>query len=131
MLTDVGEAIINYLKFGRPRSISPHVFLSARAPYRPMTGAAVSSAVRQIIDAFGTSIRHRKQGPHSMRHSLASRLLENSVSLPVISESLGHKTTETTMAYLRIDIKALRECALDVPMVTEEFYNQKRGAYYE
>ncbi len=35
------------------------------------------------------------------------------------------------MAYLRIDIKALRECALDVPMVAEEFYNQKRGAYYE
>ena len=131
LLTEVGEAIINYLKFGRSRSSSPHVFLSARAPYRPMTGAAVSSAVRQIIDGSGISIGERKQGPHSMRHSLASRLLENSVSLPVISESLGHKTTETTMAYLRIDIKALRECALDVPSVTEEFYNQKNGTFYE
>jgi len=131
LLTEVGEAIINYLKFGRPRSSSPHVFLSARAPYRPMTGAAVSSAVRQIIDGSGIAIGERKQGPHSMRHSLASRLLENSVSLPVISESLGHKTTETTMVYLRIDIKALRECALDVPSVSEEFYNQKNGAFYE
>ena len=131
LLTEVGEAIINYLKFGRSRSSSPHVFLSARAPYRPMTGAAVSSAVRQIIDGSGISIGKRKQGSHSMRHSLASRLLENSVSLPIISESLGHKTTETTMAYLRIDIKALRECALDVPSVTEGFYNQKNGTFYE
>ena len=131
LLTEVGEAIINYLKFGRPRSSSPHVFLSARAPYGPMTGGAVSCAVRQIIDGSGISIGQRRHGPHSMRHSLASRLLENSISLPVISESLGHKTTETTMAYLRIDIKALRECALDVPMVTEDFYNQKRGAFYE
>jgi len=130
MLTEVGEAIINYLKFGRPRSNSSCVFLSARAPYRSMTGCAVSSAVRQIIDVSGITIGQRKQGPHSMRHSLASRLLENSVSLPVISESLGHKTTETTMTYLRIDIKALRECALDVPMVTEEFYNQQKGAFY-
>jgi len=131
LLTEVGEATINYLKFGRPQSSSPHIFLSARAPYRPMTGAAVSSAVRQIIDASGISIGERRQGPHSMRHSLASRLLENSVCLPVISESLGHKSTETTMTYLRIDIKALRECALGVPTVAEEFYNQKNGVFYE
>lgn len=130
LLTEVGEAIINYLKFGRPRSSSSYVFLSARAPYRPMTGCAVSSAVRQIIDTSGILVGQRKQGPHSMRHSLASRLLENRVSLPIISESLGHKTTQTTMAYLRIDIKALRECALDVPIITDEFYNQKKGAFY-
>lgn len=95
-----------------------------------MTGCAVSSAVRQIIDTSGILVGQRKQGPHSMRHSLASRLLENRVSLPIISESLGHKTTQTTMAYLRIDIKALRECALDVPIITDEFYNQKKGAFY-
>jgi integrase len=94
MLADIGEAIINYLKFGRVRSDSTRLFLSARAPYRPMTGAAVSSAVRQIIDASGISIGKRRHGPHAMRHSLAGRLLEHSVSLPVISESLGHKKTE-------------------------------------
>ncbi len=131
LLIEVGEAIINYLKFGRPRSSSLNVFLSARAPYRPMTGAAVSSAVRQIIDASGISIGKRRHGPHSMRHSLASRLLEHEVSLPVISESLGHEKTETTMAYLRIDIKALCKCALDVPAVDQLFYSQKGGVFYE
>jgi len=131
LLTEVGETIINYLKFGRPRSSSPNVFLSARAPYRPMTRNAVSSAVRQIIDASGISIGQRRHGPHAMRHSLASRLLEHEVSLPVISESLGHEKTETTMAYLRIDIKALRKCALDVPAVDQLFYSQKGGVFYE
>ena len=131
LLTEVGEAIINYLKFGRPRSSSPNVFLSARAPYRPMTRSAVSNAVRQIIDDSGISIGQRRHGPHSMRHSLASRLLEHEVSLPVISESLGHGTTETTMAYLRIDIKALIKCALDVPAVDQLFYSQKGGVFYE
>ena len=131
LLTGVGEAIISYLKFGRPRSSSPNVFLSARAPYRPMTRSAVSSVVRQIIDASGISIGQRRHGPHSMRHSLASRLLEHEVSLPVISESLGHEKTETTMAYLRIDIKALRKCALDVPAVDQLFYSQKGGVFYE
>jgi site-specific recombinase XerD len=131
LLTEVGGAIITYLRFGRPRSSSPNVFLSARAPYRPMTRSAVSSAVRQIIDASGVSTEQRRHGPHSMRHSLASRLLEHEVPLPVISESLGHEKTETTMAYLRIDIKALHKCALDVPAVDQLFYSQKGGVFYE
>jgi len=131
LLAEIGEAIINYLKFGRPKSSSPNVFLSARAPYRAMTGESVSSVVGHIIDTSGISIGQRKHGPHSMRHSLASRLLEHSVPLPVISESLGHEKTETTMAYLRIDIKALRKCALDVPAVDRAFYGQKGGVFYE
>jgi len=131
LLTEVGEAIISYLKFGRPRSSSPNVFLSARAPYRTMTGESVSSAVRQIIDASGILIGQRRHGSHSMRHSLVSRLLEHEVSLTVISESLGHEKTETTMVYLRIDIKALCKCALDVPAVDQLFYSQKGGVFYE
>lgn len=131
LLTEVGEAIIGYLKFGRPRSSTPNMFLSARAPYRPMTRSAVSSAIRQIIDTSGVSIGRRRHGPHSMRHSLASRLLEHEVSLPVISESLGHEKTETTMIYLRIDIKALHKCALEVPAVDQSFYSQKGGVFYE
>lgn len=131
LLPEIGGAVIEYLKFGRPRSNSPKVFLSVRAPYRPMTGAAVSAAVGQIIEASGISIGKRRHGPHSMRHSLAGRLLENGVPLPVISESLGHQNTEVTMNYLRIDMKALRKCALDVPTVDPSFYSQKGGVFYE
>ena len=51
---------------------------------------------------------------HALRHSLAGRLLKNRIPLPVISEILGHLSTETTMAYLRVDIEQLRNCALEV-----------------
>jgi len=131
LLSEIGGAVIDYLKSGRPGSSSQKVFLSARAPYGPMTGAAVSHAVGQIIDASGVSIGKRRHGPHSMRHSLAGRLLGNGVPLPVISESLGHQKTETTMTYLRIDMKALRECALEVPPVDPSFYSQRGGTFYE
>lgn len=57
----------------------------------------------------------QSQGPHAMRHSLASALLEDNVPLPVISEILGHTDSRTTGVYLKIDVKQLKNCALEVP----------------
>jgi site-specific recombinase XerD len=130
LLTDVGEAIINYLKFGRPHSSSQQIFLSSLPPYNPANGTIISRAVRNIISLSKVSTRNRKIGPHAMRHSLASRLLHNGVALPVISEALGHKNTQTTMTYLRIDIDGLMKCTLDVPCVPSDFYIQKGGIFY-
>ena len=50
--------------------------------------------------------------------------------MPVISSILGHKDIQTTMSYLRIDIENLRQCALDVPVVSADFYEQKDRAFY-
>ena len=66
-----------------------------------------------------------------MRHSLATILMENEIAMPVISEVLGHRSTETTMKYLKIDIRSLQKCALDVPNVGNEFYEQRGGYFYE
>jgi site-specific recombinase XerD len=66
-----------------------------------------------------------------MRHSLASQLLNNGTTLPVIAESLGHSSTRSTMDYLRINITKLMQCALEVPDVPVEFYEQKGGFFYE
>jgi site-specific recombinase XerD len=131
LLTEVGEAIINYLKYGRPVSESKQIFLSASAPYRPINRMIINGAISRIMKSSGINIRNRKTGPHSMRHSLASRLLSNGVGLPIISESLGHADSKTTMNYLRIDINNLMRCALDVPIVSKEFYQQKGGVFYE
>jgi integrase/recombinase XerD len=57
----------------------------------------------------------KKHGPHALRHSLASALLEKNVPMPVISEALGHTDTESTSVYLKIDVARLRECAVEVP----------------
>lgn len=130
LLTEVGEAIINYLQYARPISDFQEVFLSARPPYCLMNRYAVNSAISKIMRESGVDISQRKFGPHSMRHSLASRLLANGVSLPIISESLGHNNTISTMEYLRVDVLSLSKCSLDVPLVAPNFYEQKGGVFY-
>lgn len=131
LLTDVGEAIINYLKYGRPVSGLRQVFLTACAPYRPVNRLVINGAVSRTIMASGVDITGRKFGPHAMRHTLASQLLLNGTSLPVISETLGHSDTQATMNYLRIDINNLMRCSLDVPPVSASFYRQKGGVFYD
>ncbi len=131
LLVDVGEAIIDYLKYGRKKAESPNIFLYTRAPFTAMTNSAVASTLNHIIDVSGVDTTERRHGAHAMRHSLASRFLENEESLPVISEALGHQSTTTTMSYLRIDVESLRKCALNVPLVDISFYEQKGGAFYE
>lgn len=131
LLTDVGDAVINYLKYGRPVSSLQQVFLSACAPYRSINRLVINGAVSRTIIASGVDITGRKFGPHAMRHTLASQLLRNGTSLPVISETLGHSDTQVTMNYLRIDINNLMRCTLDVPLVSTSFYEQKGGIFYE
>ena len=70
--------------------------------------------VQRYMLKSGINIEKRKSGPHALRHSLASRLLENKMPLPIISEILGHADSNTTMIYLKIDIEQLRQCALEV-----------------
>jgi integrase len=131
LLADVGEAIINYLKYGRPVSSLQQVFLTACAPYRPVNRLIINGAVSRTIISSGVDITGRKFGPHAMRHTLASQLLLNGTSLPVISETLGHSDTQVTMNYLRIDINNLMRCSLEIPLVSEVFYEQKGGLFYE
>jgi site-specific recombinase XerD len=132
LLPDVGNAIIDYLKYGRPKSAEPYVLLTERPPYGHFTTSNVVTHVvqRAFINA-GINIKGKKFGPHSLRHSLGFRMLEQSTVLPVISEVLGHESTESTRYYLRIDLKSMRQCMLDVPPVPTCFYEQKGGAFYD
>ena len=114
LLSDVGEAIINYLKNARPKSDSDHVFIRMQPPYTGFNPGAVGALVHHHLVKAGIRLEGRKSGSHALRHSLAKRLLEHEIPLPVISEILGHVNTETTMTYLRIDINELKKCALEV-----------------
>lgn len=129
LLRDVGEAIVNYIKYARPVSSLANIFLTAHSPYREIS--RYSGNVQKIVQQSGVVTSNRKRGPHAMRHSLASRMLENGMSLPIISEVLGHSQTKTTMAYLKIDEISLLCCELDVPVVDVSFYEQGGGMFYE
>lgn len=94
LLEDVGEAIINYLKNARPKTDSDHVFVRQVPPYTNFNPGAVGGLVRVHLQKSGIHHEGKKKDSHTLRHSLASRLLEHEIPLPVISEILGHITTE-------------------------------------
>jgi integrase/recombinase XerD len=119
---EVGNAIIDYLKFGRPQSDEPLVFLTATAPYCQLSKAGLNRTITECMDKADISYEERKRGLHSLRNSLATHLLSEKEPLPVIAEILGHGTTESTKYYLRVDFKQLKQCALEVPFVTASFY---------
>ena len=130
LLADVGNAIIDYLRHGRPKSDSQNVFLSGNAPYVAATKNMVCAAINGIILRSGVDTSGKHHGPHSLRHSLASAMLNGGSLMPVISESLGHRSTQTTLAYLKIDLRSLQKCALPVPEIADCFYMQRGGAFY-
>ncbi|WP_114751951.1 site-specific integrase [Pleomorphovibrio marinus] len=130
LLAEVGEAIIEYLKYGRPVSGEPFVFLTGHSPFGRMYGSGITCAVRRVFLASGVIIGNRHHGPHALRHSLASLLLEQSTAMPVITEVLGHENSRSTKFYLRIDLASMKQCMLDVPPVPDDFYDQKGGYFY-
>ena len=131
LLSIIGEAIIDYVRCGRPKSDNKTIFLTAQAPYTPISVPGLSSIVSHIIYKAGIDTKDRHHGAHCLRHSLATRLLEQGTLLPVISDALGHSDSQTTMVYLSVEINGLLRCSLDVPPVTDHFYMQKGGWFYE
>ena len=90
----------------------------------------VCGAINEIIIKSGVDTSGKHHGPHSLRHSLAGAMLKGGSIMPVISETLGHRSTQTTLAYLKIDIRSLLKCALPVPEIADDFYMQRGGAFY-
>lgn len=114
LLKDVGWAVIDYLRNGRPVSDSPFVFLRHLAPIEPFSD---DDHLHQII------VKHmrvaklpvsekKKVGMHSLRHTLATSLMEQHTPIQEIADILGHQSTESTPVYLKSSLKLLRECAL-------------------
>ena len=124
LLPEIGNAIIDYLKYGRPESDSPFIILTSIPPYEPLKPLRVYRITMKAFKRAGISILDRKHGPHALRHSLSSRMLESLTTMPVISEVLGHTNSGSTMFYLRIDTTSLKLCALDAPELRNSFYEQ-------
>jgi len=115
LLNDIGWAIIDYLKNGRPKTESPHLFVRHNAPFEAFgTYANLHNIIAKYTRLAGIRLRTgASRGMHSLRHTLAGALLERGTPLPVISEILGHMSTISTGVYLKIDLEGLSRCALD------------------
>lgn len=107
------------------------MFLTLSTPYEGMSVDSLNAALQSAIKSSNVNVERRHHGMHSMRHSLATRLLKDENSLPLIGEVLGHMSYNSTKAYLKVDIEGLKKCLLPVPHVPEEFYTQNGGIFYE
>ena len=111
---EVGEAIVAYLRHGRPHSTSRRVFLRSKAPVRGfLSQCAIGSIVRHALQRAG--IQAQTTGAHQFRHALAAQMLRRGASLTEIGEVLRHRRPQTTMIYAKVDLKALRTLALPWP----------------
>jgi len=114
LLDDVGWAIIDYMKNGRPICNSEFIFVSHTVPYQGLSPTSGNMIAKYMRKAGIETPQNRVCGMHALRHSLASGMLAEGISVPVISSVLGHADINSTEAYLRVDVKNLRKCALEV-----------------
>jgi integrase/recombinase XerD len=113
LTSEVGWAVIDYLKYGRPKIDSPYLFVKHMAPFGPF---AEDDHLAQIIKTY-MHLAHlptlkKKRGMHSLRHTMASMLLEQDTPLSIISDILGQVDTDSVAVYLKVDMKKLKECSL-------------------
>lgn len=119
ILPDVGWALIDYLKNGRPDAECDNVFLRHTHPYKEFArGEAMQYMLRQYALSAGIwkSGTEKHCSFHMLRYSLASDLIQQGISLTTISGILGHSELNVTTHYAQLDVPQLKACALEVPV---------------
>ncbi|GAB3138637.1 site-specific integrase [Marisediminicola antarctica] len=110
---EVGEALVAYLLSGRNPADAVHVFLTCRAPCRPVRADLVGDVVERACKRAGLP----RVGPHRLRHALAGEMLRKGAGLIAISQVLRHQDLATTALYAKVDLRTLREVAQPWPGV--------------
>jgi site-specific recombinase XerD len=106
----VGEALVDYLRHGRPQSADRQVFLRAVAPIRPIGSAAVSSLARSHLLKAGIEVP--RPGSHTLRHTCVQRLVDADFALKTIGDFVGHRSPSSTEIYAKVAVESLRDVAL-------------------
>jgi site-specific recombinase XerD len=116
LIDSTGWALIDYIKYGRPESHFNNVFLRHLSPFEPFqTASGFYTLLTKYVSKAGVAPGGRaKAGIHSLRHTLASELLQNGVEINTIADILGHADPESTKNYLKVNISALSRCTLEV-----------------
>lgn len=116
LLPTVGDALLAYLRRGRPRTDVREIFIRTCAPYRGFaSGSSLYTTIRGRLDAAGVQPLG-KRGPHAFRHARAVSMLRAGVSQKVIGDVLGHRSAASTAPYLKLATEDLRKVALEIPM---------------
>jgi integrase/recombinase XerD len=106
---DVGDAILDYITNARPRVLCRNVFLTLTPPYRAVEPTVLSHLISKRIRKAGICCHHN--GPHSLRHACATRLLEEGATFKEIGDFLGHRGSSAAGIYAKVNLTMLRQVA--------------------
>lgn len=109
LLPSLGDAVLRYLRDVRPRCGHRELFLTMKAPYRPLSSQSVSAVARAWLTSIGAQVSRR--GAHSLRHACAAHLLSAGFSFKQIGDHLGHRSANSTFTYAKVDLAGLRQVA--------------------
>ncbi len=122
MIREVKLAIEDYLSV-RPSTKSDLIFISVYAPYNPVTTSTLRAALRKYIGIAGIDPGNRKKGPHALRASLASSMINDDISYETVRNVLGHSSNNAIKHYARIDVEHLRRYSLTPPLPVGKFHS--------
>lgn len=111
---DVGDALLHYLAHGRAQVADDHVFVGLLAPHRSISRPVVGAVVARAAKRAG--VGPNRVGSHALRHSLATNLLADGMSLGGIATVLRHTSVETTTIYAKVDTVLLGMVARPWPL---------------
>lgn len=109
---EVADALLAYIRETRGKAPHPDVFLTADKHMPLRNGGALSSSMKRCFCRAGIAA-----SAHAIRHSFATRLMENNTPIKTIADLLGHKSISTTFIYTKVDLKHLRLVAYEWPEV--------------
>lgn len=107
----VGNAIARYVHNGRPKTRSRFVFLTLRAPHRPLSASGLYDVVARYL--CESELPKRGRGPHGLRHACARHLIESGRSFKEVGDHLGHRSPDATGVYAKVNLTSLRRVAFD------------------
>jgi integrase/recombinase XerD len=106
----VAEALIDYLKHGRPETAERRLFFRAVAPRTPIGSAVVSSCVASYLRK--AAIKVHRAGSHTLRHTCVQRLIDAEFPLKTVGDYVGHRSPASTQVYTKVALASLREVAM-------------------
>jgi len=105
----VGQTVLRYLREVRPQQPDRRLFLTLKAPIKPLDRHMIKCIVCTRIDRIGISGKRR--GPHALRHAAAQHLLDQGLSMKAVGDYLGHRSVAATSIYAKVQLNVLREVA--------------------
>ena len=117
LIDEVKFPLLDYLKNGRTPSVDEEYILSTMyAPYTKFNNtSSIHRMITKTMKIAGVNFENKHHGPHALRHSLATNMINNNVPISAISNVLGHSSTKTTNIYITRDTTHLKELTLEVP----------------